>query len=145
MGKVLLLPSKVVQKKYLGSDKTVYGYISGLNLENEAGISPQVPATLEITTNKASRRVREVEPLGGWREVVLRAPRTQVTSENVDALRFLDLITRVSPNMLDELELDNLRDFARTLDRKLLYECAQYYPAKTSKRLIESEAFGVLA
>jgi predicted transcriptional regulator of viral defense system len=144
LGKVPLLPLKVVKKKYLGDGNRVYGYLSGLNLENEVGVSLQVPATLEITTNKASRRVREIEPFGGWREIVLRTPRTEVTNENVDSLRFLDLIMQVSLSTLNKLELDNLKDFAGTLDRKTLYECVRYYPAKASKQLIESEALGVL-
>ena len=145
LGKVPLLPMKVVEKKYLGDGDSVYGYISGLNLENEVGVSPQVPATLEVTTNKASRRVREVGPFGGWREIKIRVPRTVVTKDNVDSLRLLDLITRVPLDSLSEYELANLREFSASVDRKTLFECVRSYPAKTSKRLIESEAIGVLA
>jgi len=145
LGKVPLLPLKVVKKKYLDDGHQVFGYISGLNLENEVGVSPQVPATLEVTTNKASRRIRAIEPFGGWREIVLRIPRTKVTNENVDALRFLDLITQVPINALSDLELGNLKSLADSIDRQVLFECVQLYPAKTSKQLIGSEALGVLA
>jgi len=143
LGKVPLLPLKVIKKKYLSDDKEVYGYLSGLNLENEIGVSPQVPATLEVTTNNASRRVREIEPFGGWRKIILRVPRLPVSEENVDALRFLDTITRVSPAILSDFEFNNLRSFATSVDKKTVYECASFYPARTSKRLIESEALGV--
>lgn len=143
LGKVPLLPLKVVKKKYLSDGDAVYGYLSGLNLENEAGISPQVPATLEITTNNTSKRTREIEPFGGWRRITLRTPRTKVTRENVDVLRFLDLLTSVSLNTLDGLELKSLKQLSASLDKDAVIECTRYYPAKTSKRLLESEAIGV--
>ena len=143
LGKVPLLPLKVIKKKYLSDDKDIYGYISGLNLENEIGISPQVPATLEVTTNNASRRVREIEPFGGWREITLRVPRTTVSRENVDALKFLDIITRISPADLSDFEFNNLKGFTASFDKNTVYGCASFYPARTSKRLIESEALGV--
>jgi predicted transcriptional regulator of viral defense system len=145
LGKVPLLPLKVLKKKYLGEGGIIYGYISGLNLENEVGVSPQVPATLEITTNNASRRVREVEPFGGWRRITLRTPRTKVTKKNVDALRFLDLLTNISLATLDDGELSNLKRLSAGLDRNTVMECIRYYPAKTAKRLLESEAIGVFA
>jgi predicted transcriptional regulator of viral defense system len=145
LGKVPLLPLKVIKKKYLGEGDNVCGYISGLNLENEIGVSPQVPATLEITTNNASRRIREIEPFGGWRKITLRTPRTKITKENVDALRFLDLLTNVSLTTLDDLELRNLKKLSGSLDRNTVMECIRYYPAKTSKRLLEREAIDVFA
>jgi predicted transcriptional regulator of viral defense system len=145
LGKVPLLPLKVVKRKYLGKSDIVYGYISGLNLENEVGISPQVPATLEITTNNASRRVREIVPFGGWRKIILRTPRTEITKENINTLRFLDLLTSVSLTTLDNMELQNLKKLSESLNRDTVMECIKYYPAKTSRRLLESEAIGVFA
>jgi predicted transcriptional regulator of viral defense system len=145
LGKVRLMPDKVVVKKYLGKGSYVYGYISGLNLENEVGVSPQVPATLEITTNNASKRKREVESFGGWRKITLRTPRVEVTKDNVDALRFLDVITNTPLRFLSRLELNNLKKLSRKVDRDVLKECLKYYPAKTSKLLIESGAYGVFA
>jgi predicted transcriptional regulator of viral defense system len=145
LGKVKLLSLKVIRKKYLSDESFTYGYVSGLNLENEIGVSPQVPATLEVTTNNASKRVREIEPFGGYKEVVLRTPRTEVTNENVDALRFLDIITRTKLSTLTKFEQNNLREFYKTINKKTIYECAKRYPAKTSKRLLEYEANGVLA
>jgi predicted transcriptional regulator of viral defense system len=145
LGKVPLLPLKVVRKKYLGKGAAVYGYISGLSLENEVGVSPQVPATLEITTNNASRRIREIEPFGGWRKITLRTPRTKVTRTNVAALRFLDLLTNISLTTLDDGELSNLKQLSAGLDRDTVMECIRYYPGKTAKRLLESEAIGVFA
>jgi len=145
LGELPLSPDKVIMKKYLRTDDSVYGYFSGLNLENEVGVSPQMPFTLEITTNKASRRVREIAPFGGWRKITLRTPRTEVTKDNVDALRLLDLITRVPTNLLNKLEFDSLKELAASVDKDTMMDCVTYYPAKTSKRLLENEVLGVFA
>jgi hypothetical protein len=145
LGSVPLSSLKVIKKKYLSDGGMVYGYVSGLNLENEAGISPQVPATLEITTNRASKRVRKIEPFGGWRSITLRTPRVEVNRDNVDVLRFLDLITDASLQSLSNLEKRNMRAFFEGIDGNMIVSTLRYYPAKTAKRLLESEYRNVLA
>jgi len=140
-----LSPEKVLKKKYLRNEGSIYGFRSGLNLDNEVHISPQVPATLEITTNKASARVREIEPFGGYRKITLKKPRIEINKENVDAQRFLDIITRVPLAALSALERDFMTEFARTVERGKVLDCLPYYPAKTSKRLMESGYYDVLA
>ena len=144
-GVVPLSAEAVVERKYISNGESVFGYYSGLTLENRAGLSPQVPAVLEITTNAASKRVRSLGPAGGWKDVVIRKPRCEVTSENVEALKFLDAVTALSPVELGSAELKSLKKLARKAGRKRVFECASFYPAKTSKRLVESEAAGVFA
>lgn len=144
-GKTSPSASDVVERKYITDGEDVFGYYSGLTLENKAGLSTQVPATLEVTTNKSSRRMREVEPFGGWKKIVIRKPRVDVNEDNVDALMLLDLLTRLSPSDLDEYELKALRMLAKKVGRAKAAEYAKYYPGKTSKRLLESEACGVFA
>lgn len=145
LGEIPLSPDLVIQKQYIKDGERVFGYRSGLNLENEIGVSPQVPATLEITTNKASKRVRSIEPFGGYREITLRKPRLEITNENVDALRFLDLITRVPLEGITTFEKARLKVFAQKIQRDSVLECLGSYPAKTSKKLIESEYLDVFA
>lgn len=145
VGELPLSSEKVIEKKYLRAKDIVYGYISGLNLENEVHVSPQMPATLEITTNKASKRIQEIEPFGGYRKIALRKPRVEVTKDNVNALRFLDLITYAPLGFFNSLENYNMTRFSKTVDRSTVINCLPYYPAKTAKRLLESEYFDVLA
>jgi hypothetical protein len=145
LGKVPLSPQSVINKKYLTDGRTIYGYISGLNLENEAGVSQQVPATLSVTTNNTSMRVREIKPFGGWRKIWLRQPQVEITGENVDALRLLDLITNTQINTLGRSELKALKVLASQVGRSKALEYSRYYPAKTAKKLIESETCGVFA
>ncbi len=144
-GKIPLSAESVVERKFIACGDDVFGYYSGLALENRAGLSEQVPAVLEVTTNVASRRVRSLGPFGGWKDVVIRKPRCKVTAENVDVLRFLDAVSAVSPKELGKAALRNLRDLARKAGRERAFAYAAYYPAKTSKRLVESEALGVFA
>ena len=145
LGKPTLSPDKVINKRYLRNQDEVYGFRSGLNLENEIHISPQVPATLEITTNKASARVRDIEPFGGYRRITLKKPRTAITKENIDAQRFLDIVSRVPLEVLSGLERDSMVEFTKTVEKARVLDCLPYYPAKTSKKLMESGYYDVLA
>lgn len=145
LGRVSLSAVKVVERKWITAGKNVYGYYSGLSLENEIGVSTQVSATLEITTNNERRRVREVRAFGGWKRIVLRAPRVEVTSDNVDALRLLDVFTRIAPSSLSGYEFGRLKKLARKAGREKAFELARFYPAKTSKNLTGGEVLGVFA
>jgi hypothetical protein len=125
LGEIPLSPIKVIYKKYIGGGDIVYGYISGLNLENEIGVSSQVPGTLEVTTNKESKWIREIEPFGGWRKITLRKPRVEVTKSNVNELRFLDLISRVPLTVLDEGEQQSMKKLAESISKdRVLDGCA---------------------
>lgn len=137
--------TKILEKKYLTDGGEVYGYVTGLALENQLGISNQVPGTLEIVTNRESTRSRRIEPYGGYREITLRRPRIPVTAENVEALQLLDILTYAPVDSLASDELARLKEFASKVDRRKLVECARCYPGKTALRLLESEANGVLA
>lgn len=145
LGRVPLSAVKVVERRWLRDGDGVCGYYSGSMLENKVGLTTQVPAVLEITTNKEKKRVREVSPFGGWRKIELRAPRTKITDENVDALRLLDILTRVSPAKLERYELEKLGQLARKVGRGKAVEYARFYPGKTSKNLMECEVLGVFA
>ena len=67
------------------------------------------------------------------------------TAENVQALRFLDVITNEPVREMDEYSISALRTLARKAGRKQVYDCATYYPAKTAKQLIECERKDVFA
>ncbi|MDO4290359.1 MAG: hypothetical protein Q4C41_03905 [Eggerthellaceae bacterium] len=145
LGRSVLSARSVAKKRWMESDGDVFGYVSGFNLANEVGMTTQVPATLEITTNKETMRVRDVKPFGGWRRVTLRKPRRPVNKRNVDALRFLDLITVEDVGELEADEFDSLKQLARKAGRTMIYDCSASYPAKTAKKLAECERYRVFA
>ena len=146
LGKARPSAESVLRKRWLiDADRNVIGYVTGTGLANEVGITEQVPAVIEVATNAESTRVREVAGFGGWRKVILRRPRMAVTGGNVDALRFLDLITFEPVSSLADSAIAALGRLAGKAGRKNIYECAMAYPAKTSKRLVECEALNVFA
>lgn len=144
-GQSHLLPEQVVHRKWIERDGEVVGYVSGAGLANAVGITTQVPAVLEVTTNCESTRVRDVPPFGGWKAIRLRRPRTPVTARNVQALRFLDLITEEQLAGMDDRARAALRSLAQRAGRAMIYECAAHYPAKTAKNLVECELNHVFA
>lgn len=134
---------QVATKRWLRSGDETIGYVSGFNLANEAGVSTQVPNTLEITTNKESARSREVKPFGGWKRITLKRPRRPVNARNVDALRFLDLVTAEDVSLLEYYEIDALKRLAAKAGRSMIYVCLDSYPARTAKSVAECERLGV--
>ena len=113
-------------------------------LENQEGLTTQNPTVLEIVTNKATKRLVRLGAQAGYKDVVLRPPRVEVNSDNVEVLKFLDLVTEV-PNLGDEDTGKWIAAKARSLDADEALSALRCYPAKTSKRLVESGVLGVLA
>lgn len=145
LGPSVLPPMKVIEKEYLRDGDDVYGYWSGLMLENQMGLTTQNPSVLEIVTNKATKRVRSLGPTAGYKDVVIRQPRVEVTKSNVEVLMLLDVVTSSSLSPREVLDLKNLLDLAKRASKRDVRKIIPYYPAKTAKRLMESEIVDVLA
>ena len=139
------LATDVATRKWLSDGEKIFGYLAKTSLDNQVGMTSQVPAWLEITTNKESAISREVEPFGGWRKIILYKPRVEVTSENVEALKFLDVITNLTSFNISEYRMEKLKAQAAKAGKRLIYECAQAYPAQTAKKIIECEVRNVFA
>lgn len=89
-GGVPLSASKVARYKYIARNDQVNGYYSGYTFANLLGLTTQVPYTIEIVSNAASAKCREVSVKN--QKIMLRRPRTQINKENVDVLQLLDLL-----------------------------------------------------
>lgn len=89
-GGVPLSASKVARYKYIARNDQVNGYYSGYTFANLLGLTTQVPNTIEIVSNGASAKCREVSVKN--QKIMLRRPRTQINKENVDVLQLLDLL-----------------------------------------------------
>lgn len=83
----------VIRKKYLQDGDKCCGFVSGVMFANRIGITTQVPAIYEITTNKATTDYRETK-LGNIR-IIIRKPYVEVSDDNVHVLQFLDLMKEV--------------------------------------------------
>jgi hypothetical protein len=136
--------SKVIERRFITDGKDVYGYITGLSLWNESGLSTQVPKHIEIATNNESAVVRDIRV--GYSRVRARKSRVTVTKENVNTLQFLDLMNIMQPPAhLDEAEkfmLDRFIKHSKSngVTKEHLMKYSKYFPAKAKDNFIESGA-----
>lgn len=131
-------------KKCLRCGEEIYGYVAGDALRREIGPPAQNASIVEIVTNREKSRRRSIGAFAGCHDVVLRAPRVEVSAENVDALRVLDLPTAVDPSSIDDDGCGRLAAFLPRASVELLRANVRHFSAKTSKRLLEAEALGLL-
>lgn len=92
-GGVPLGADTVAKYKYITRNGKVDGYYSGYTFANQIGVTTQVPYVLEIVSNNASAKVREVQLQG--RRIVLRKAKVPVTSDNFRILQLLDFLKDV--------------------------------------------------
>ena len=111
-GDSILDSRKIINRRFISDGNEVYGYIAGLSLLNMTALSTQVPNLIEIVTNKESNRVRNVTV--GSKRVRVRRSRTEVTRENVRVLQFLELMSMITPSVMDEAEQYMLRKYIKT-------------------------------
>ena len=83
----------VIKKKYLVNNNKRCGYVSGLLLANQLGLTTQLPSVYEVYSNLATTNSRN-SAIAGYR-IILRKPCVSVTDDNVDVLRLLDLLKDV--------------------------------------------------
>lgn len=142
-----IAPSTVAQYKYVARNGKVDGYYSGFTFANQLGLTTQVPYTVEIVTNNASGKYREVSVQG--LRVVLRKAKAKVTNENCTVLQFLDLLKDIeqyndeTPQNAKKIIADYARSASITKERIAPY--LQYYPDKLYRSLYEMELYDVLA
>lgn len=136
----MLSPDEVIRKKYLLEDGRQCGYLSGMLLANQLGLTTQVPTTYEVYTNKATTDYRDTT-VGSLR-VIVRKPYIEVNDNNVKALQFLDLMKEVS----DVSELRGTELTARLtaymkasgLSFNVLQQYFSYYPDRIYRNLYEA-------
>lgn len=143
LGRSTLSSLKPLVKKYISDGGEIQGYWGGLMLENQEGLTTQNPTVLEIVTNKATKRLRRLGSRAGYRDVIIRPPRIKVTKENVETLKFLDLVTGL-PSQNDNRIVEELERKAKGLKAKSVLSALGSYPAKTAKKLAESGLLYVL-
>ena len=140
----LLSPVKVAEKRYMQADGQVFGYYSGMTLLNMVGLTNQVPNTREIVTTKESTAVRSVYI--GKRRFLLRRAKTEITDKNAPVLQMLEIFSGFD-RPLEKYQAENLLVLVgnRGIDKKLLTECAKYYPKRALQNLMKSEIGYVFA
>lgn len=132
----------IVEKKYIkddfgikGLEINTYGYYSGQTFLNMIGISQQVPAVLEITTNNTS--CKRIYHSGKYR-AILRKGKTIINYSNYKALQFFDMIS-------DFLTVEEIREnkellsnyIKRFLNKNDFTNNIQFYSNRVTKIIVE--------
>ena len=134
--------TEIVLKKYIkddygfpGLNLNIYGYFSGQTFLNQIGISQQVPAVLEVTTNNTS--CKRIYHSGKYR-CMLRKGRTEINRLNYKALQFFDML---SGSLTDEEIRENkellYRYIEKTLTKNDFLKNIKFYSNRVMKIIVE--------
>lgn len=139
-----LSATKVAEKRYVRANNKTFGYYSGLTLLNMVGLTNQVPNMREIVTTNETTRVREVNI--GRRRFLVRRAKAKITEENAPALQMLEIFNAYN-KPLENYQIENILALAgdKQINKKLIYECAKYFPKRALQNLKKSEISYVLA
>ena len=139
--KSYLDPLRVVSRKYIRNGSETFGYFSGAYLANQLRLTTQMPATIEIVTNKESTKGRTVT-IGG-QSIRLKSPSVMITEKNVLLLQFLDAVS--ASEKYTELPASETTAILKqyilqnSFTRKQLTDILPYITAQTVKKPIKWE------
>ena len=111
LGKSYLDPTEVIMRKYVENKSDKYGYVTGLSFANQLGLTTQMPAMIEIVTNRESTNGRIIT-LGNQRVRVKSSP-IIVSESNAELLQLLDSVGQAE--RYTELTMKE------TIDKLILY------------------------
>lgn len=146
-GGIPIAAGTVAKYRYINRRGKIEGYYSGYTFANQVGINLQVPVTVEIVSNEASAKVRDIDIKG--QVIRLRKPRATVTEENAKVLQFLDLLCEID-RLSDESEeviSRCLRDIIKNqnIQKKDIDAYISLYPVKVYKNFYEKGLYNVFA
>ena len=139
LNKSYLDPLKVIIRKYVQNNTEVFGYFTGATFANQLGITTQMPAILEIATNKESTKGRLITI--GSQKVRLKRPALEITPENALLLQFLEAVSQI--DKYAELSGNEIQNILRTYIKEQKFSRSQLLLAtpamtgSTAKKLIE--------
>lgn len=146
-GGVTLSADKVARYKYVARNNRVNGYYSGYTFANQLGLTTQVPYVIEIVSNQASARCREVHVKN--QKIILRRPRTEITEENCSVLQLLDLLKDLDQYVDGDVKDASYRisQYVKKLgiQRSEIDKYIGFYPDKTYKYIYEMRLYDAFA
>ncbi len=139
LGKTYLNPLKIITRKYIESGTDTYGYFAGAYFSNLLGLTTQMPAVIEVVTDKEATKGRTVTV--GSQRVRLRRPAMRITKENALLLQYLDAVSTAEKYAeLPQQEMTTvLKQYLQknSFTQKQLAETLPSVTAQTAKKLIE--------
>lgn len=139
LGKSYLDPLLVIMRKYVRNESDTYGYVTGMAFANQIGLTTQMPAIIEIVTNREATNGRTVTV--GNQKVRIKKATVTVSDNNADILQFLDCVSQAEKytelSMEEALEILSAYVKGKDFTRKQLAGVASAITGATAKKLIE--------
>lgn len=139
LGTSYLDPYVVVTRKYIKNHTETYGYITGASFANELGLTTQMPAVIEIVTNKEATKGRTVT-IGG-QTIRIKGSALPINDSNAAVLQFLDTVSQAEKySELPEPEMvDRLKSYLKRcqITQKQLSAVSTSLTGNTARKLIE--------
>lgn len=143
VGDSILSLDDVIEKKYIYNNNERFGIFGLKVMEVNFSLSTQIPALIEVITNKESRKSRVINIRG--RDILLKKSRIQITNDNYKAYTILEFFTQI--NITEYLKNSKCQKEVKKyiLENKIskiqVTKLLNSFPAKTTKNLIVSEVF----
>ena len=139
LGKSYLDPLLVIMRKYVKNESETYGYVTGMTFANQLGLTTQMPAIIEIITNREATNGRIVSV--GNQKVRIRKAAVIVSYNNADILQFLDCVGQAEKytelSMERTIEIMSAYVKGKVFTREQLDGVSSVITGATAKKLIE--------
>ena len=139
LGKSYLDPYLVIVRKYIHNKSERYGYVTGISFVNQLGLTTQMPAVLEVVTNRESTNGRMITV--GSQKVRIKKPTVAISDSNADLLQFLDSIGQAEKytELTMEETIDTMISYVKRkcFTKEQLSEVSSALTGATAKKLIE--------
>lgn len=146
-GGISLSASEVARYKYISRNNQINGYYSGYTFANQLGLTTQVPYTIEIVSNQASAKCREVRLKN--QKIMLRKPRAEITKDNYSVLQLLDLLKDWEKYVDDDMSMaaERIRAYIREIciRRTDVDEYIGLFPDRVYKYIYEMRLYNAFA
>ena len=139
LGKSYLDPFLVIMRKYVQNKSETYGYVTGIFFANQLGLTTQMPAVIEIVTNRESTNGRMITV--GNLKVRIRKSSVTISDSNAEILQLLDSIGQAEKYTELPLEktIDTMISYIKQkqFTKGQLSEVSSILTGTTAKKLIE--------
>ena len=131
LGKSYLDPFLVIMRKYVRSKTETFGYVTGISFVNQLGLTTQMPAIIEIVTNREATN----------QKVRIKKAAVEVSDNNAELLQLLDGIGQSEKytELTMEDTIDTMRSYVKKkrFTKEQLSEVTSVITGATAKKLIE--------
>lgn len=139
LGKSYLDPSMVIMRRYVQNKSEIYGYLTGISFANQLGLTTQMPAVIEIVTNREASNGRMITV--GSQRVRIKKPAITVRDSNAELLQLLDTIGQAEKytELTKEETIETLISYMRKkrFTKEQLSEVSAVITGATAKKMIE--------